>query len=484
MNELAATDGEFEALLDASSLSAPHVMAETSAIPASARRRMARAIQQQSALDRPARASRTSGPQRIDGQAAATPPAAPGTDRHTPLQGASAAAVSFCPGSFRRLLFLPTGAGKSRIAILTAVQYWATDSNGGRDRQPPRPWAEHPAANRQRASLWLRPGLGETPPFSKPAGSVASYGRRQAPWLRLLTGERLMSFYERLLASNGWTGQDQGPLHLPQRTPTMCQLHTPDWTGPEQNLRFQDLRRFIQPSLAPASAVIHTEFTGLRSCAMRPPALHIVCFGESAYTAAASGLMLPDTAAEQRHLHGPRLHLPQMAGSTAQDAMKRMWEGRTRLWTTKENGLRVLHTKLTMLFHLDEREALAQSVHTRLTYRASDPYAVEARFRADSEDETVWTFARDLLRDGLERTAGLGDVLVWPDANPQGPPRVYLRLTSPDGTATLSAADLDVRAFLEAATKLVSYGCEHTFLQPALRDLESTIGELARPGSD
>ncbi|WP_443065138.1 SsgA family sporulation/cell division regulator [Streptomyces sp. NBC_00576] len=67
-----------------------------------------------------------------------------------------------------------------------------------------------------------------------------------------------------------------------------------------------------------------------------------------------------------------------------------------------------------MLFHLKERESLAltSSLHTRLTYRVSDPYAVEARFRAEDQGETVWIFARDLLRDGLERANGLGDVTV------------------------------------------------------------------------
>jgi hypothetical protein len=137
-----------------------------------------------------------------------------------------------------------------------------------------------------------------------------------------------------------------------------------------------------------------------------------------------------------------------------------------------------------MLIHLDEHESLTHSISTRLTYRVSDPYAVEARFRADSSEETVWTFARDLLRDGLERSTGLGDVLVWPGVSRERQPRVYVRLTSLEGTALLSAADVDVRAFLEAAGKLVAYGCEHTHLQPALKAFEATIGELTRRGGD
>ncbi|GMA85217.1 hypothetical protein GCM10025868_04670 [Angustibacter aerolatus] len=55
-----------------------------------------------------------------------------------------------------------------------------------------------------------------------------------------------------------------------------------------------------------------------------------------------------------------------------------------------------------------------------LRYEASDPYAVEATFRAG--DEAIsWVLGRDLLRDGLEAESGEGDVHVWPtdeDADP------------------------------------------------------------------
>ncbi|MEU6541659.1 hypothetical protein [Streptomyces sp. NPDC047000] len=46
MDHLTATDEEFDALLDASSLGAPHVVAETGDIPATARRRMVQAVQE------------------------------------------------------------------------------------------------------------------------------------------------------------------------------------------------------------------------------------------------------------------------------------------------------------------------------------------------------------------------------------------------------------------------------------------------------
>ncbi|MBJ6636738.1 SsgA family sporulation/cell division regulator, partial [Streptomyces sp. DHE7-1] len=88
---------------------------------------------------------------------------------------------------------------------------------------------------------------------------------------------------------------------------------------------------------------------------------------------------------------------------------------------------------------------------------------------------------RDLLKDGLQKEAGLGDVIVWPEKEPRQQARVFIRLTSPEGKALLSAAEHDVRAFVEAAGRLVPYGLEHSYLQPMMDSLEATVGELARP---
>ena len=48
-----------------------------------------------------------------------------------------------------------------------------------------------------------------------------------------------------------------------------------------------------------------------------------------------------------------------------------------------------------------------------LGYCSSDPYAVSASF-GTTAGEIVWTFGRDLLRDGLGGPVGIGDVRVWP----------------------------------------------------------------------
>ncbi|MFE1391138.1 SsgA family sporulation/cell division regulator [Streptomyces albogriseolus] len=86
------------------------------------------------------------------------------------------------------------------------------------------------------------------------------------------------------------------------------------------------------------------------------------------------------------------------------------------------------------------------------------------------------------MRNGLERRSGLGDVVVWPGHGAQGERRVFMRISSLEGSALLSAADSDLRIFLGAASSLVAYGAEHPHLVPALNALETAIGELARPG--
>ncbi|GAB3676281.1 SsgA family sporulation/cell division regulator [Angustibacter aerolatus] len=134
-----------------------------------------------------------------------------------------------------------------------------------------------------------------------------------------------------------------------------------------------------------------------------------------------------------------------------------------------------------------------------LRYEASDPYAVEATFRAG--DEAIsWVLGRDLLRDGLEAESGEGDVHVWPtdeDADPlddedgadvvalssvrgrtddvddEGSlggvtgldePGVMIELCSPDGRALLAAAASDVRHFLSSSYAAVPAGEEHLHL--------------------
>lgn len=123
-------------------------------------------------------------------------------------------------------------------------------------------------------------------------------------------------------------------------------------------------------------------------------------------------------------------------------------------------------------------------VPARLTYRADDPYAVRISFHIGTEEPVNWTFARELLVEGVFRPSGHGDVRVWP-AKADGRSVVCVALSSPDGSALLEAPASPVTAWLERTLRVVPPGTEHERL--GLEDglsalLASTTGEESPEG--
>ncbi|GAB1335879.1 SsgA family sporulation/cell division regulator [Streptomyces sp. E-15] len=98
-------------------------------------------------------------------------------------------------------------------------------------------------------------------------------------------------------------------------------------------------------------------------------------------------------------------------------------------------------------------------VPARLSYRSDDPYAVHIAFHIDSEHPVTWTFARDLLVEGVFRPCGGGDVRVWP-TKADGRAVVLMALSSPDGDALLQAPVPQVSAWLERTLRTVPPGAE------------------------
>ena len=79
----------------------------------------------------------------------------------------------------------------------------------------------------------------------------------------------------------------------------------------------------------------------------------------------------------------------------------------------------------------------ALPVRASMRYDVTDPYAVSVAFHtgsADGGDVVEWTFARQLLTDGVSAPVGEGDVQVWPSSS-GGQPVVCLALSSPSGKA-------------------------------------------------
>jgi Streptomyces sporulation and cell division protein, SsgA len=98
-------------------------------------------------------------------------------------------------------------------------------------------------------------------------------------------------------------------------------------------------------------------------------------------------------------------------------------------------------------------------VPARLTYLADEPYSVHITFHIGSESPVHWTFARELLVEGVFRPCGHGDVRVWPTKS-EGRSVVLMALSSPDGDALLEAPAAQVSAWLERTLRVVPPGTE------------------------
>ena len=117
-------------------------------------------------------------------------------------------------------------------------------------------------------------------------------------------------------------------------------------------------------------------------------------------------------------------------------------------------------------------EAQSEYLEGELVFNVSDPYAVSMNLEARSGTVT-WTFARDLLSQGLYSPSGDGDVHVWPCLSGSGDAVVIIELCSPDGTALLQAPSRTVHDFVVRTLEAVPAGQESTHL--ALDDLISQL---------
>ncbi|MFI5986431.1 SsgA family sporulation/cell division regulator [Streptomyces sp. NPDC051555] len=98
-------------------------------------------------------------------------------------------------------------------------------------------------------------------------------------------------------------------------------------------------------------------------------------------------------------------------------------------------------------------------VPAKLSYRAGDPYAVHITFHTGTSAPVNWTFARELLVEGVFRPSGHGDVRIWP-TKIEGRSVLCMALSSPDGDALLEAPAAAVSAWLERTLRMVPPGTE------------------------
>ncbi|MGX9883386.1 SsgA family sporulation/cell division regulator [Streptomyces sp. NPDC002276] len=128
-----------------------------------------------------------------------------------------------------------------------------------------------------------------------------------------------------------------------------------------------------------------------------------------------------------------------------------------------------------MLVRLVVAEGVDRPVMLDLSYDGADPYAVSLTFHMCTDATVRWVVGRQLLLDGLETLAGVGDIQVWPSRRPWAPGRVHIALCPcpKQEAVVVSAPARGVEAFLRQTLALVPAGTEEGHL-----DVDATVHQL------
>lgn len=122
-------------------------------------------------------------------------------------------------------------------------------------------------------------------------------------------------------------------------------------------------------------------------------------------------------------------------------------------------------------------ESESQSLDGSLRFDPADPYAVTTVF-GTGKHSVSWTFARDLLIEGIYEPTGDGDVHLWPCLSATGAAVLMIELCSGQGDALLQAPSIEVHRFIEAMLAAVPLGQEEGHLDLD-SELERFLSELA-----
>jgi Streptomyces sporulation and cell division protein, SsgA len=114
----------------------------------------------------------------------------------------------------------------------------------------------------------------------------------------------------------------------------------------------------------------------------------------------------------------------------------------------------------------------ALPVSSDFRYDCADPYAIHIGFRTGEDEIVEWTFARQLLADGVTHPVGEGDVQVWPSSD-DGSHAVCLSLCSPSGSALFEMPLSGLVEFLTRTYTAVPTGSEGDFV-----DLDAELALL------
>jgi hypothetical protein len=116
-------------------------------------------------------------------------------------------------------------------------------------------------------------------------------------------------------------------------------------------------------------------------------------------------------------------------------------------------------------------EAQSEFLEGELVFNPSDPYAVSMNLEARSGTVT-WTFARELLEQGIYSPSGDGDVQVWP-AGQDTDRTLHIALSSPFGNALFEVPRSVLVRFLRRTYVVVPRGRESDHL-----DVDAAVNRL------
>lgn len=115
---------------------------------------------------------------------------------------------------------------------------------------------------------------------------------------------------------------------------------------------------------------------------------------------------------------------------------------------------RTITTPLALTVSTGAAEA---DLDAELRYDPADPFAVTLAIGTECGDPVIWTFARDLLAQGVTAAAGEGDITIEPDPGTERMLRITL---ATDCLATMIAPTDPVVEFLVESFALVPTGSE------------------------
>ena len=120
-------------------------------------------------------------------------------------------------------------------------------------------------------------------------------------------------------------------------------------------------------------------------------------------------------------------------------------------------------------------ESATEHLDGEFSYDPADPYAVTMKLEARCGSVT-WTFARELLAEGVYAPTGDGDVQVWPCLSNTGEAVVIVELCSPDGTALLQTDSRAVQRFITSTYDAVPAGGESSHVS-----IDDLVTQLLEP---